>query len=568
MTSDRFYGLLKRVDALHALARNHPRLTAGVRTASYAAYRLLELALGARHPHGRVLEQARALQSSMPRTAIPGDYGPRVLFVTLRGWFAHSSLQALLAKALQMRGATAGFIMCGGGFSQCDFKPASDFHVTRPLCWRCQGFTRSLLDALELPYSADEDFNVEDIRRHARELVQSLSSAELRSFRYQEMPLYEWCFASARRSLLRGDIGEGTLSEAVVRGYLESAVVYVHACRQLLARHEPDICILINGLFHAERVFSEIARAAGVRVISYEVGFRPRTYHFTETGAAAHFPVDRLWNKRREAPLDATQERRLDDYFAERSKGGGVVSIYWPKMDSRRDRLAARLGLRTDRPLAVLFPNIAWDSATVALDTAFRTMKHWVEHTIAVFAAHPERQLVIRIHPAEIRLPMMETRDPIADHIRNRIGKLPANVRLVAADDPADSYELLAMSDAILVYTSTLGLEAAAQGRRVVVAARPHYSGRGFTEDVTTVEEYEPRVMAAMEQPQLPADERELARRYANMLLFDYMVDFPWVIDVPRRDRRLAIASLAELEPGRDGSLDALCDMILGRPAL
>jgi len=492
--------------------------------------------------------------------------GKRVLFVTLRGWFAHSSVQALLAKALELRGASTTFVLCGGQFSQCDFKPASDFHVTRPLCWRCLGFTGSLLDSFALSRDSLNHLQLQDVRKRAAAIVCDIPTADLAHFQYEGLPLYEWCFASIRRSLLRGDAGEGRLSEAVTRGYLESAIVYVEASRQLLRKHKPDVCILINGLFHAERVFSEVARSAGVRVVTYETGFRPRTFHFAETGAAAHFPVNALWESRRDQPLSADADRRLDKYLIERSKGGGVVSIYWPAMDSRREQLVARHKLRSDLPMAVLFPNIAWDSATVRLDTAFRSMKHWVEHAIELFAAHPDKQLVVRIHPAEIRLPMMETRDPIGEHILRRFQNLPPNVRLIPADDPADSYELLAMSDSILVYTSTLGLEAAAKGRRVVVAAKPHYAQRGFTDDVGTLAEFETVVMSSMSRPLIESDQRELARRYADMLLFDYMIDFPWVIDTPRSARRLNLEDISELAPGRHAALDELCNRILRQP--
>lgn len=564
--SEKLYTLLKKADSLHGLALHHPKLTGSARAASFAAYRSLELVLGERHPHGRVLAQARKLQL----TALPAPAAAptnRVLFLTLRGWFVHATVQAVLAKALELRDASATFVLCGGQFSQCDFKPATDFHTTRPLCWRCQGFATELLDSFALARESLGDLPLATVRERARTLAWSVPEPDLPSFTYEGLPLYEWCYASARRTLLRGDVGEGRLSEAVVRGYLESAIVHVEASRLLLDRHKPDVCVVLNGLFHAERVFSEVARSAGIRVLSYEVGFRPQSFHFAETGAAAQLPVDELWQSRRDDPLDTAAEQRLDTYFSERSQGGGVVSIYWPRMDSRRERLAARLQLRSDRPLAVLFPNIAWDSATYALDTAFRSMKHWVEHTIDVFARHPDRQLVIRIHPAEVRLPMMETRDPIGEHVRRRFPELPPNVKLVPADDPANSYELLAMSDAILVYTSTLGIEAAAQGRRVVVAAKPHYARRGFTEDVGSVSEYEGAVIASMERPELTAEQRDLARRYASMLLFEYMIDFPWVVDTPKGARRLRLPDLADLAPGRHEGLDRLCDRILCRQA-
>jgi hypothetical protein len=554
--------LLKKADAYHSRTLTRPALTGAVRVASYVAYRGLELTLGARHPHGRVLAQARALQTTVgaPRPA-PG--GPRVLFFTVRGWYVHSALQAVLAKALEQRGASARFVLCRGGFSQCDFKPATDHHVTPALCWRCRGFTDELLSRFELPHFGLDELDVERLQAHAASCLAGLGRKEYESFTYQGLPLFEWCLPSIRRTLLRGDAGSGPLSDAVVRGYLESGIVYVEVVRRLLDREQPDVCIVVNGLFHAERIFREIAHARGVRVVSYEQGWRPLSFHFVEDAAAAHFPVDDLWQATREHPLSDEQSKTVDTYLAERTKGGGVVSVYWPKMDGRREALSRRIGIDPDKPMAVLFPNITWDSATFRLDRAFSGLSQWIEATIHWFETQPDKQLVIRVHPAEVRLPMMESRDALEQRIRTAFPNLPANVRVVPADDPANSYELLAMSEAVLVYTSTLGMEAAAQGRRVLVAGTPHYAGRGFTDGVVTADDYGRNLTRAFDEPHLSEAQRDLARRYVYLLIYNYMISFPWVVDTPRSARRLQLSSLSELAPGRDADLDRLCRAIL-----
>jgi len=74
----------------------------------------------------------------------------------------------------------------------------------------------------------------------------------------------------------------------------------------------------------------------------------------------------------------------------------------------------------------------------------------------------------------------------MADHIARYVPVLPTNVRVVQADDPTSSYVF--MDEAMLgfVYSSTVGLELAARGVPVLVAADTHYRGRGFTFDPNT----------------------------------------------------------------------------------
>ena len=567
MAGDRLYQLLKKADAYHSLALARPRWTGAVRALSYAAYRGIELGMGERHPHGRVLAQAAALASDATQHAAPtrtqDAQAVRVLFVTLRGWYVHSALQAVLAKALERRGARSEFLLCGGGFSQCDFKPATDSHVTRPLCLRCKGFTQRLLSSFRVDHGWLDEATVARAKARADSLLSGLSRAHMERFSYDGLPLFDWCLASIRRSLLRGDAGEGDASDSVVRGYLESAIVYVEAARQVLARARPDVCVMLNGLFHAERIFLEVARSQGIRVVSYEQGWRPRTVHFVHDKPAAQFPVGDAWMAARDRPLTAEQDQNLEDYLCERMKGGGSIGVYWPKMDSRREEFSRRLGIEPDKPMAVLFPNITWDSATFRQDRAFAGLVDWVAATIELFAKRPDKQLVIRAHPAELRLAMMESRDPLEARIRTLFPVLPANVRVVPAEDPTDSYELLSMSELVLVYTSTLGIEATARGRRVIVAGTPHYAGRGFTQDIDRIESYAEAIDGAFARPHIGHEEQELARRYAYMLLFSYMTPFPWVIDTPRADRRLDLSSLSDLDPGKDASLDRLCDGIL-----
>ena len=51
------------------------------------------------------------------------------------------------------------------------------------------------------------------------------------------------------------------------------------------------------------------------------------------------------------------------------------------------------------------------------------------------------------------------------------------------------SYALIDAADAVLVYASTTGLEAAVRGKPVIIAGDMHYRGRGFTVDLDNPED-------------------------------------------------------------------------------
>ena len=562
--SDRFFELLKRLDGAHELALAVPALTAPLRLGSHAVYRGLELLLGERHPHERVLAQARALarEARPGRGAGPGA-GRHVLFFTVRGWFVHAASDALLAKALELRGASVRFFLCGGGVPQCDFKPASDPRVTRPLCMRCTGFAGRLLEALELPRTSLAQVAPPGRRAEAEALVAGLDRAQLERWTYRDLPLLRLCLPSIQRSLLRGDPGEGPLAERVLRGFVASAVVFADACEALLEREKPDAVVATNGLFFAERIMLELARRRGIRVVTSERGWREGTLFVARDQPAARFETGAYWDAFRERPLSPEQGRRLDEALALRARGAGLVRHLWPAMQDDRAALAARLGLDPEKPMAVLFTNILWDTAIFERDAGFAGMFDWVAESVRLFARHPEAQLLIRVHPAEVRLPMAASRDRVIDRLARAFPALPPNVRVVPADDPASSYALVDLSSAVLVYTSTVGLEAALRGKPVLLCGAPHYRGCGFTRDVDGPRGYEQELLRALDAGAIHPDQVELARRYAHMLLFELMQPFPWVTDQPRSARSLNLRSLDELAPGRHAGLDRLCNAVL-----
>jgi CDP-glycerol glycerophosphotransferase (TagB/SpsB family) len=165
--------------------------------------------------------------------------------------------------------------------------------------------------------------------------------------------------------------------------------------------------------------------------------------------------------------------------------------------------------------------------------------------------------LVVRIHPAEGR---WGTAEEVQEVVSSRLGEIPPNVRFVSAQDALSSYALLEISDLLLTYTTTVGLEAATRGKPVAVAGDTHYRGRGFTTDISGPDDLA-RVMQHEPAP-LPAEDVELAIRYAHMFFFRAMIPFPLIDAHDGKVRRFPL-SAAELKPGADPYLDWICDRIL-----
>src|SRR6185295_4570220 len=147
---------------------------------------------------------------------------------------------------------------------------------------------------------------------------------------------------------------------------------------------------------------------------------------------------------------------------------------------------------RTGAPLIVAFANAAWDMAAVDRDVGFASMFEWLFSLVDYAIAHPEVELVVRAHPAEVNVPAeLRSRTPVVAEIRRKYGDLPDHIKLLEGDNPISSYVLAEMAQAPILYATRLGLEMALKGRRPWLAGQTTYRGRGFTRDLGSRAEME-----------------------------------------------------------------------------
>lgn len=95
------------------------------------------------------------------------------------------------------------------------------------------------------------------------------------------------------------------------------------------------------------------------------------------------------------------------------------------------------------------------------------------EDVVRLFAMHPEALLVVRVRPAEMRVPGWQARDGLVSRLTATSPVLPGNVRVVPRNSDLSSYTLMRLAGAGLVFTATAGLP-------VVVALRRSIQWKGL----------------------------------------------------------------------------------------
>jgi hypothetical protein len=106
----------------------------------------------------------------------------------------------------------------------------------------------------------------------------------------------------------------------------------------------------------------------------------------------------------------------------------------------------------------------------------FQICFHWLDEVKTLIAQHSDTLFVIRAHPDEIR-PGKESLETVTDWVvRNRVNLL-TNVLYVGPDQYFSSYELIQNAKFVLVYNSTIGLEAAIMRSGNFRRSFPLYTG-------------------------------------------------------------------------------------------
>jgi Capsule polysaccharide biosynthesis protein len=503
------------------------------------------------------VDEAQAVMADAP--AQPA-VGPKILFVSFRSWGSIVAVDVTLAQGLRLRGARCEFFFCGGGLPICEMGwPAEE--AAKP-CASCGLYVASMVDAARFPRRSLDDLVPADERRAIAIEVHNGDAPGW--FRGRALdPLVEsslsWLFRAAA-------LPETDESRRARRDFRVGAAIMLTAAPRLLDQVAPDVVVVVNGLLYEDRIIREEAQTRGIRVVTYEA-FWPRgksrqgglgrgTIFVSVGRPAPDNDISDLWERDGHRQLDENANRALEVALGARRRGTGLAPRYYRRPQVPMTRVGA--------PVVAVFTNVSWDTAVTGRELGFDSMFDWVTETVRNAQTHPELEFVIRAHPAESQIPGKESRDRVTGFIQRQFSTLPPNVRLVAPEEPLDSYALVEIADIVAVYTSTIGLEAAAAGKPVCVAGRTHYGQRGFTMDVTSPGHYR----ALFDDPtwaKPESDRQDRARRYAYLYFCRAMIPFPAVAELQSSEPTFAYTSVAELAPGREPYLDLVCDGILGR---
>jgi hypothetical protein len=500
--------------------------------------------------------------------------GPRVLMASSIGSYAHAiTLESALAAALTFRGAEVHALLCDSALPACAECEASlypnlaTFVRKGPqadLCRDCLRPAERVYASLGLKVHRYSDWLGPEDKREAREVATSVPFGAIQGYARDGVAIGEHAYAGALRFFASGSLEDEPQGEAVLRRYLESALLTATATTRLLRAVGFTSAVFTHGIYVPWGLVGAVARREEVRVATWNVAYRKRRFIFSHDDTYHHTLMTEPRAHWESLVLSETQERELMQYLASRREGLFDWIVFNRARKDEPQDLAASIGLDPSKPVIGLLTNVSWDAQLHYPANAFPNMLEWLVRTCEYFAARPDLQLLIRVHPAEIS-GFPPSRQPILRELARRLPSLPGNIRVVPPESRTSTYALMSLCNAAIIYGTKMGVELTSVGQPVIVAGEAWIRNKGLTYDASSPEEY----IRLLDQlpfahglgPELLAR----ARRYAYHFFFNRMIPLPFI--EPKAGYpiyRLKLERLQQLLPGASAGLDTLCEGVLG----
>jgi hypothetical protein len=286
------------------------------------------------------------------------------------------------------------------------------------------------------------------------------------------MPLGRMAIASARWALRRHNLPDDLPTRRLLGEYLLSQYSTALQFAACIEQFRPAMLITFNGSFYPEAAARWVAQQAGMPNLAYEVGFRRFSFFLTDgqpTAYPIHIPPDFELNPQQEGQLDALLEKRFQGNFT-------MAGIrFWPEMRGLDQQFLDHAA--SFRQVVPVFTNVVYDTSQAHANTIFSNMFDWLDLVLEIIRSHPETLFVIRAHPDEKR-PVSNkiSNESVHDWVYlNSVDQLP-NVIFIEPDEFISSYELIQRSKFVLVYNSSIGLEATLLGVPVICGGKARYT--------------------------------------------------------------------------------------------
>jgi UDP-N-acetylglucosamine 2-epimerase len=256
----------------------------------------------------------------------------------------------------------------------------------------------------------------------------------------------------------------GKNKEIIEKRMSKGAVDWFNNMQNLITNNgEPKTIYLFNGRTYPENIISFWAEQNDINVRYFENGSKKNSIFFSSEFAALN-----VFNFKNSNP-SLNQLEKINQLMLTKinSEVDPFSFVRWNKKK--------RLKINDEyKKCFSIFLNLPYDTSQINTHTVFTNIYEWIDEIIKYTKYYPKYFFVFNIHTAEYD-PKRPSRENLFKYIKNKTKNIN-NVSIRKPFNNISSYEILKLSDGVLTYNSTIGLEARILKIPVLEAAETHYS--------------------------------------------------------------------------------------------
>lgn len=513
----------------------------------------------------KIIGQAQKVDDIAPKTQI------RVLVATSTGGHrAAMEMELLLSAALKLRGSAVVSLLCDGILPACQlceprlFPNLRAFSKNGPkdICGAC--IKSGKLRYNEIGVTSEQYskyLHVEDYLA-VEKILNEIAEEDIEKFSIDNIPIGEHAKSGALRFFATGTLPEAKYAPQIYKRYFKAALLTHRMINNFLDKVSIDVAVFHHGIYVPQGVLTDTLKSRGVRVVNWNVAYRKNSFIFSHGETYHHSLMNEASKVWENIDFTIKLEKKLDKYLDDRKIGAQDWISFVGDPVFGTDNAMKKLGCDPSKRKILCLSNVIWDAQLHYPQNAFKSMLEWLSCTIEFFKNRPDLELIIRIHPAEIR-GSVPSRQPLEREIRSKFPNLPSNIFIVKPTDRISTYTLSDMCDSALIYGTKMGVELAAKSIPVIVAGEAWVRNKGITVDVKSEEEYYERLMQLPFDRKMDEEQTERAKKYAYHFFFKRMIPVKCMSSSNKEQPYEFSGSILDLKVGGDPGLDVICDGIL-----
>lgn len=487
-------------------------------------------------------------------------YAPYSNFNPIHGYW-----ETTLLHGLQLRNCHITYVLCDIDSQVCDI-----FKNNINNCNICKIRSKNLAISTHMQYTWISSYlQPKDIRK-AFQWLKNIDIDTYPQATFGDYKLGEYVLSSFFTYHRTTEYHSSNLEHVkTYKNLLFSGIKQLYALENIFKNLSIDRLLHFNGRFFISRIASEVAEKHNIPCYTHERGLIKDTIlvSMPNKNPLVHPSLCIEPDPWMEIPLIKEEITKTENVIYGREYGEVNDACFQAYNSDESDEhiIYKKLNISPSKKIWTFFTSSEDElKAYTAYSSSF-PQHEAIMAAIQTVQKIPDVHLLIRVHPNTSKR-FQGLADVFSCRFFEAIkAKNYSNVTVIDGDNPINTYTLMYISALGMVTLSTCGIEMACRAKPVICAHRAHYAMTGavYFEDNPT--KFINRLETLYTNPPSQQELNRLvirAMRYYYFYNFRMCHPFPLVPQDSPTSAHLSYTTLEPLLPGKDTSLDFICDSI------